>query len=152
MTKYAADTQVPAHRSRIEIEKTLTKYGADSFAHMTTPEAVAIEFYFRSRRIRLVVDMPTEKDRSVALTATGQRRSGDALKDALAKAERQRWRALLLLVKAKLEAVESGIVTFEDEFLAHTVLPSGHTVSQELQPQITTAYEEGAVRPLEITR
>jgi hypothetical protein len=36
----------------------------------------------------------------------------------------RRWRALLLMIKAKVEAVESGVVTFEDEWLAHFVLPS----------------------------
>lgn len=98
------------------------------------------------------MNVPTKDDRGIALTPTGKRRTGGALTDALDKAERQRWRALLLLVAGKFEAVESGIVTFEDEFLAHTVLPSGHTLSQELQPQIATANEEGAVRPLKLHR
>ena len=38
--------------------------------------------------------------------------------------ERRRlWRALLLNIKAKLEAVESGISVFDEEFMAHIVLP-----------------------------
>ena len=49
---------------------------------------------------------------------------------------RQRWRALNLAIKAKLEAVESGIVTFDQEFLAHIVGPSGQTV----KPLIALQY------------
>ena len=47
------------------------------------------------------------------------------------------------MIKAKLEAVESGIASFEDEFLAHTLLPSGATVSEWIQPQVAEAYETG---------
>jgi hypothetical protein len=56
---------------------------------------------------------------------------------------RQRWRALNLVVKAKLEAVESGIATFEDEFLAYTMLPGGATVGQWLTPQLDEVYRRG---------
>jgi hypothetical protein len=40
------------------------------------------------------------------------------------QAYHQRWRALALAIKA----VESGIATFEEEFLAHIALPNGSTV------------------------
>ena len=45
------------------------------------------------------------------------------------------------MVKAKLEAVESGIATFEDEFMAYTMLPSGESVSEWLAPQLEAAYD-----------
>lgn len=63
-------------------------------------------------------------------------------------AERQRWRALALVIKAKLEAVEAGITEFEEEFLAHIVLPNGGTVGQFMLPQVATAYETGQMPPL----
>jgi hypothetical protein len=53
-----------------------------------------------------------------------------------------------MVVKAKLEAVESGIVTFEDEFLAQTVLPDNRTVGESVAEPIKRAYIEGHVRPL----
>ena len=34
-----------------------------------------------------------------------------------------------LVIKAKLEAVEAGVTTFEQEFLANMVLPDKTTVS-----------------------
>ena len=56
---------------------------------------------------------------------------------------RQGWRALLLIIKAKLEAVESGITTLESEFLANVVLPDGGTVGQWLAHQVEEAYATG---------
>ena len=49
---------------------------------------------------------------------------------------RQRWRALVLMVKGKLEGIECGIATIENEFLAYACLPNGQTVGQWIQPQM----------------
>jgi hypothetical protein len=65
----------------------------------------------------------------------------------LDQATRSAWRALLLVIKAKLEAVETGITTFEDEFLAHLVLPNGQTVGEWAIPMIAEAYENGLRLP-----
>jgi|AACY02.16.fsa_nt_gi hypothetical protein len=51
-------------------------------------------------------------------------------------------------IKAKLEAVEAGIVTFEEEFLPQTVLPDGSRVNEWAQPQMEQAYLEGKMPPL----
>ena len=56
--------------------------------------------------------------------------------------------ALALVVKAKLEAVQSGIVGFEDEFMAHIVMPDGKTVAEHARPLIASAYETGKVPAL----
>jgi hypothetical protein len=50
-----------------------------------------------------------------------------------------------LVIKAKLEAVAAEISTVEDEFLAHTVLPSGETVGEWVKPQVEQAYLSGAM-------
>jgi hypothetical protein len=47
--------------------------------------------------------------------------------------------------------VAAGITTFEEEFLPHTVLPSGRTVAEDVLPAIAHAYESGAVEPLQLT-
>jgi len=54
---------------------------------------------------------------------------------------RQRWRALALVIKAKLEAVGSGISVFEEEFLANIVMPDGSTFGAYALPQIEHIYE-----------
>lgn len=54
----------------------------------------------------------------------------------------------MLGLKAKLELVDSGLTTFEDEFLAQTCLPGGGTISQHLQPQIEKMVESGKMPDL----
>lgn len=41
--------------------------------------------------------------------------------------------------------MESQISEFEDEFLAHIVLPDGKTASEWLRPQLALAYERGVM-------
>ncbi len=57
-----------------------------------------------------------------------------------------RW--LALVIKAKLEAVESGITMFEEEFLAHIVLPDGKTAGEHVIPAIESSYQTGKVKAL----
>lgn len=54
----------------------------------------------------------------------------------------------MLIIRAKLEAVESRITTFESEFLANLVLPEGGTVGDWLAPQIDEAYATGRMPPM----
>ncbi|WP_260842520.1 hypothetical protein [Paenarthrobacter nicotinovorans] len=80
--------------------------------------------------------------------AKGQLRAPEAAAKEYEQAVRQSWRALALVVKAKLEAVEAGIVGFEEEFFAHLVLPNGKTVFEEAGAAVAKAYETGQVKPL----
>ena len=82
-----------------------------------------------------------------ARTPRNARRMAAAQRSAWEQACRQHWRSLLLIILAKLEAVESGITTLESEFLANIVLPYGGTVGQWLTPQMEEAYAVGRVPP-----
>ena len=98
-----------------------------------------IMFEAENRRVRFVLPLP---DRSrFAKTPTGRTRTESSTNEAYEKAIRQRWRALLLVTKAKLEAVDAGISTFEEEFMAHIMLPNGATIAEWAGPQIEAAYE-----------
>ena len=111
-----------------------------------TEEQGVVQFMAEERQIKFVVPAPAAAE--FVRTKAGQQRSTAQLKNAIAAEERRRWRALLLVIKAKLEAVQSGIVTFEEEFLAHVVMPDGRTVQQHVEEPIRRAYIEGHVRPL----
>ena len=63
-----------------------------------------------------------------------------AQQEAYDQACRQKLRALLLVVKAKLEAVAAGISTLETGFLANIVLPDNTTAGDWMLPQIEQAY------------
>ena len=72
-------------------------------------------------------------------------RSDDQINKHWEQAQRSRWRALLLVIKAKLEAIDAGIATFEDEFLAYTMLPGGETVGEWIAPQLDDVYATGVM-------
>ena len=149
MTRYAEKTSVPSDRSRAEIEKTLMRYGADSFMYGTSGTRAMIAFEAHGRRVQFRLPMPDrDADEFKRTPARRTTRSPEQREAAYEQAVRQRWRALALVIKAKLEAVEAGITEFEDEFLAHIMLPGGATAGDWLRPQIATAYETGKMPPL----
>lgn len=145
---YAQGTEVSVDRSQGELRQVLRKYGAEGIAIAESAQQSVVEFFAHERRIRFRVPMPDAAARAMTHTKQGALRSDSQLRNALAAEERRLWRALVLVVKAKLESTESGIESFEDAFLAQTVLPDNRTVSEQVQEPIKRAYIEGHVRPL----
>lgn len=146
---YADNTSVSVEKSRAEVERTLARYGASAFGYMTEAGRAVIMFEAHDRRIRFDLPLPRPDERR--FTHTPGRNTARSSQQALAAWEqacRQRWRALALAVKAKLEAVEAGIAEFEDEFLAYITLPSGQTMGQVARPAIAHAYDTGSMPAL----
>jgi hypothetical protein len=144
-TKYAAGTEVSISRSREEIEKTLQRYGARGFMYGSHGDVAAVAFEMKKRRYRIELNYPPAS--SFARMANHQVRTPTQQKEAQDREVRRLWRALLMVIKAKLEAVQSGITTIEDEFLAHTVMSNDQTVGQWLEPQVREMYESGEMPP-----
>lgn len=144
MTRYANSTSVSSGKSRDEIERTLLKYGADSFMYGWEGAQAVIGFRMHGRMLRFLVSLPPKDADEFKYTPSKRRERSpvDQFK-VWEQAVRQRWRALALIVKAKLEAVETEITTFEEEFMPHILLPSGETVGQYMIPQIEQAYSTG---------
>lgn len=135
---YASKTSVSIDKSQAEIKKILGKYGASGFAYGEQGPLAIVMFEMSGRRIKFILPMPT-KPGERAKQAEHNRH------DQLC---RSRWRCLVLAIKAKLECVESGITTLEQEFMAHIVLPNGSTVGQAILPQIDKSYKDGKMPPL----
>ena len=147
--RYAQRTGVSSDRSKAEIERLLTKYGATSFVSGWENNEAAIGFAMMNRRIKFILPMPDRKSTEFTRSPVRNKpRSESEAYTAWEQATRQRWRALALVVKAKLEAVETGITTFEDEFLAHIILPDGKTVAEHALPMIEQAYKTGKPQAL----
>lgn len=148
---YAANTEVPVERTKAEIETTLTRYGASEFVSGWSAKAAQIGFKCNGRFVRFVLPLPAKDDFTHKAVKTGGLNnrtkkvplSPEKQYKAWEQACRQKWRALALCIKAKLEACDAGITTFDDEFLAHLVIPGGGTVSQWLVPQLEEAYTSG---------
>jgi hypothetical protein len=147
--RYAARTEVGADRSRAELERILVRYGADEFAYGWSGDQVVIAFRIRGRRCRFNLPVPRKDDKVFLYTpARGERRSDSAAFAAWEQAVKQRWRALVLIVKAKLEAVEAGITTVETEFLPWALLPTGQTVAEWAEEAMPEALRSGRVPSL----
>jgi hypothetical protein len=132
--RYAEKTEVPVERSRQQLDAYLRQHGAKGFACGWTDTEDRIEFLWNTCQIRFT--LPRAKPDDFAFTAGGVRRAPTQARQAMDKADRQRWRALFLVVKAKIEAVESGIAVFEREFLGFIVMPDGDTIGDVLVPRI----------------
>lgn len=148
MSLYASDTSVPVDRSKSEIERLLRRYGAAEFASGWSDEKAQalIGFAFNGKRVQFLLPLPTLKECST--TDKGRARRGGAAEAARDQEERRRWRALGLLIKAKLEAVATGITIFEEEFLAHIVVRGGRTIGRMLLPTLAEACDTGKLPPL----
>lgn len=137
---YAESTSVSSEKSRAEIDRVIGRYGAEQFAYGWDQGRAMVGFKMHNRQIRFILPLPDRNSREFKQTPTGRGRTSAAAEAAYEQAVRQKWRALALVIKAKLEAVESGIVTFEQEFLANIVLPNGQTVGEWTAPQIEGVY------------
>lgn len=150
MGLYAKGTGVSVLNSKMEIERILTRYGADRHGVMAEPGRAFVVFERGGRRVQIEMFLPHPEDKIFkAVNSSAKRSAGDFDAAKHEQACRQKWRALVLMLKAKLEAVESGITSFEQEFLAHLVLPNGQgTVGKWLGPQLESAYKTGRMPPL----
>lgn len=146
MKKYAQQTSVSPDRSRAEIERTLTRYGATGFMYGWSERGAVIGFMLRGKQYKCLLEL--EDKEKYLRSEKGRRRTGLQAQGAWEQATRQRWRALNLVIKAKLEAVESKISTVETEFLPWMVLPNGVTVGQWMVPQLDAIYQSGKMPPL----
>lgn len=133
---YASKTRVPAGQSRAEIERLLERHKAKQYGTAVDYDLgkARVQFRLHDRIVRFVIGLPDPK------------KLGRATR--LDQAERQKWRALLLVIKAKLESVENDIETFEQAFLANIVMPNDKTVAESIAPAIAAAYKDGKMRAL----
>ena len=76
--RYAQSTDVTSDRSRAEIEKTLTRYGATSFSYGWEACRAAIAFVMEGRQIRFVLPLPDRADREFTHHSRGARTASAA--------------------------------------------------------------------------
>lgn len=135
MRAYAHGTAVPVDRTRTEIEHLLAKHKAGGFMYGSTEGKALLAFEMNGRRLRFLVPMPTQ--------------SRSMNENKVAAEKRRRYRALLLVLKAKLEAVTSGIVEFDVEFLPFIVVRGNETVADQMLPQLQSGgFDGGQLPPL----
>ncbi len=149
MGRYANRTHVTQDRSKTEIERTLSRYGATHFMAGNEPGRAILAFQVNKRFVRMVVPIPPLD--SFSRDARQHQRTPKAAAQSQAQAIKQRWRALALVVKANLEAVAAEVATFEQAFLPYLVLPGGETMSERMLPQLEAMYLKGKAPVLSLT-
>src|SRR3954462_3673801 len=102
MGNYANKTDVPIERSKAEIERTLVRYGAVEFVSGWDNNRAVVMFRMENRRIRFFLPMPN-RDEFLYGPGGKHKRTLLQIDSAMDQAQRQRWRALGLAIKAKLE-------------------------------------------------
>lgn len=153
MSKFAEGTEVSVEKSRAEIEGILARYGADQFMYGWKEGGSALGFRASDRYVRFFLPLPDRQAKEFTHRRVNQHAGWTPMPPEegakrYEQACRRSWRALCLCIKAKLEAVASGISQFEDEFMANIVLPNGQTMSEHARPLIAKAYETGNMPPL----
>lgn len=156
--RYAANTEVPVERSKAELDAVLGRYGATQ--RMIGSDDVQgrafVLFSMAGRQVRLEMALPMLEPFLKPAAKAQPRgwwqwpddRRRDWAQKQLEQAQRTKWRAMVLVVKAKLELVTDGMSTVEREFLADIVLPDGRRVEQLLSPVLDEAYRTGTMPPL----
>jgi hypothetical protein len=127
MAEFAKRTRVPVDRTRLQIEDMMRRRGADQFFSGADKERAVLAFRLNGRHMRFTLPLGDTRSQQQIMA---------------------RWRALWLVIKAKLEAIDVGIITIEEAFLAETILPDRRTVADVMLPQIESAYGTGKMPPL----
>lgn len=129
--RFAAGTAVPVRKTQVELDELLQKHGATQRATFQDDDAgkAIVQFRLSERMIRLLINRDPKSKR-------------------VDQADRETWRRLLLVVKAKLEIVASGSSTVEREFLADVLLSDGRTVHEAIRADIKESYITGKMPPL----
>ena len=140
---YAEGTNVPVERSEAEIKRVLQKYGSEKIGIMSEPTKATIYFSVKGRDVQLVIPLVRKGDPFPG-------KKGYVWNEKSAEAEtRRRWRVMVLTLKAMLEAIDSGITTFDQVFLAHVVIPgTGRTIGDEIVPKLPELCEGASLRAL----
>lgn len=146
---YAEKTTISISRTKADIEDLIQKAGAEQFISGYKDNMSIIGFTLANRQIRFILPLPEKTDNEFLYTP-GRRtkRSSEQVHAAWEQACRSKWCSLYLIIKAKLEAVESGISTVEHEFFYDIVLPNGQTLGEYIAPQLELSYFNGDMPPL----
>lgn len=149
---YAQGTSVPVEKTKAEIETLLRKRGCSKFGSLEDGPVAVVVFELNRKAIRFTMPLPKKEDFAYRKEKpTWHRlytRKPEEQYRLWEQACRQKWRSLLLGIKAKFSNVDSGIATFEEEFMGRIVMPDGRTVAEHVLPRVEEAYLSGKAMPL----
>jgi hypothetical protein len=114
---YARGTRVDVERSRRELEAFLAARGASDFIVLQDEASARVRFALYGNYFELVLPLPDPQSRAFSHTPTGRPRTPAGQQRAYNQTLREKWRVLLFVTRGKLQAVESGISSLDQEFV-----------------------------------
>ena len=137
MRRYAEGTTVSVNASQGEIAGILMAHGVKKQGWMSSPDGDELMFELGGHSFRFQIFKPTMTEIRVLYPNA---------RDERAKLDgewRRRWRANVLLLKAKLEFIDSGDTTLERELLPYMLTASGQTVGDLVTAGKLQMFESG---------
>lgn len=144
-------TAVPVERSQGEVRKLLTRHGASRFAFGEETDSAGVrwamvQFGHGGLMVRMrVPHKPVDRHQVSSKYQRSRTKTRDEIAGELEEQAKRIWRVIAHNLKARLVAVEEGVETFAEAFLAHLLDPRTNTTIYE-QLADTGSVELG--RPL----
>jgi hypothetical protein len=133
--RFAEGTAVSVESSRGEITGLLTKHGVQRMAWASEPEGDQLTFELAGHRFLFRIERPTAESLRAQWIADGKPPTTTKWlpSDNQVAAEwRRRWRANVLLLKAKLEFAEGEASTVMRELMPYALLRDGRTLEEAI--------------------
>lgn len=132
-----------------EIRKLLTKFGCSRFGTMTDNEhgELLVQFSHRGRDVTAKASYRGYAAAWLKEHPFGPRTRGTRTeheRKALAQAEISVCSILRDWIKGQVMAIETGVLTFEGEFLGQILLPTGRTVLEQVEASQMLPQIEGS--------
>lgn len=132
------ETATAGERALSELQRTLAKFGCQSFGTMTDAEKgeTIVQFRWRNRDVSLRASwkgyaVAWLKEHPYSHRMRGTRQQHEAA--ALLQAQKSVSSVLRDWVKGQTTAIECGIMSFEAAFMPHMLLPTGERVIDRLR-------------------
>lgn len=129
MSRYAQGTTVTVERSRGEITGILASHGVERMAWATEPAGDQLRFELAGHQYLFRIPRPTWAELSGRYVNT---RTPDQQRTAIDAEWRRRWRANVLLLKAKLEFADGETSTVMRELMPYALLRDGRTLEEAI--------------------
>ena len=145
---YAETTTVSVEKSVAEIVTLIRRQDGAQIAQLDDDARYVIAFTMAARQIRFIVQFDPLSHKRFDLDGRGLRRTAEGRRVQWEQHRRQRMRALLLVIRAKFESIDSKVETFEEAFLANVVMADNKTLYERVKEPIALEYDSGKIAPL----
>jgi hypothetical protein len=138
MARYASKTSVPVDRSMSEVRGLLLKNNSDAVAIAESKEGASVQFIFEGHPYKFLIKYPSPQDSDMRLNNKGQIKTQVQIEKSIDDEKRRLWRAMVLYIKAAIEAHLSGLVNLKRSLMGNMVIAdgSGQTMYQRLEYDI----------------